>query len=114
MQDFLQSLYKRTSIFAIVIGAILALIGAASEFSISTASLKIPDIGGRVILIVLGVILIGFGLYFELREHSSSQKNKPSTESEVVDKSLQIIDFKYQDSPTNHDWKIFWAWFILA
>lgn len=111
MQDFIKEIPKRTSVFAIVVGAILIVIGAASEFTVSTVSLKIPDLIGRGIVVVIGLVLLGFGIYLELRGPSNTKKEqvkpKDSEENQKGNKLLQRINFKYRDSPANHGWKIF-------
>ncbi len=118
MQDFLQGILKRTSLFVIITGAILVLIGAATEIAFGTFSIRIPDIGGRAVAVVVGAVLIAFGLFVEWQEYSQAKQKESglayasirtssrsiTTKSESI--PLQMIDFNYQDAPLNHGWKI--------
>jgi hypothetical protein len=89
MQALIEALLKRTSIFIVIIGVILLLIGVAGEVVISTFSLKIPDIVGRVIVGIIGITLIGFGAYVEWKEHVQS-KEVSSDEKKTSDKQKTV------------------------
>lgn len=68
MADFLKEVIKRTSVFVIVAGATLLVIGASGNITIGTFALKFSDYLGRAILSGVGVLLIVFGVYHESAE----------------------------------------------
>lgn len=82
MKEFIQALLKRTPVFIIIIGVILLLIGAASEVTIGTFSLKIPDIGGRILVVSISLALIAFGIYLEFRERTQP-KDQPLPQNQT-------------------------------
>jgi len=114
MKEFFQELSKRPFVFIILMGVILLLIGAAGEINIGTFSFKIPDVIGRVIVAIIGLILIGFGAYLvaqsELRGYTQPESQSlpptqtmPSTE-ERIDESLlasTLQDLRDRSLPPN-------------
>jgi len=121
MKEFFEGVFKRTSVFIVVAGAILILIGATSGITVGAFAIKIPDLAWRVFVAAVGTILTGVGLFFEWREYleikreddskkviskEGTEKKLPAPEFEQVSVSLQTIDFNYGSSPLNHGWKL--------
>lgn len=121
MKEFFEGVFKRTSVFIVVAGAILILIGATSGITFGAFAIKIADLAWRVFVAAIGTILTGAGLFFEWREYlegkredtgkkviskETSEKKLPAPESEQTSVPLQTIDFNYGGSPLNHGWKL--------
>ena len=62
--DAIKAILSKNSITALVIGTILVILGAASDFTVGTFTYTTPDTFGRIVFVILGAVFIGFGLFF--------------------------------------------------
>ncbi|MBI5296600.1 MAG: hypothetical protein HY869_14070 [Chloroflexi bacterium] len=95
--DAFKAILSKNSIAALVIGAILIILGAASDFTVGAFTYKTPDVFGRVALLLLGITFIGFGFFFTYLEYKTNNQvvNKESN-SASEPKSQTIV--KYRDT----------------
>jgi len=95
--DAIKAILSKNSIATLVIGAILIILGAVSDFTIGALTYKTPDIFGRAVLLILGITFIGFGFFFTYLEYKASNQafNKESNSTSET-KSQTII--KYRDT----------------
>ncbi len=77
MSDTVKEILKRTSIFLIILGALLLVIGASGNISVSGFNLLLPDLASRLIVGIFGGILLIFGSFIAWRE----TYQKPSGET---------------------------------
>jgi len=70
-KDFVERLFERT-VFVFLSGIILLLLGATGGIVVGTFSLQIPDSFWRIGLSIVGILLIGFGIFLQLREPSTN------------------------------------------
>jgi 8-oxo-dGTP pyrophosphatase MutT (NUDIX family) len=88
MSDTVKEILKRTSIFLIIFGALLLIIGAAGNISVSSFTLLIPDLIPRLIVGIFGGILLILGSFIAWRE--TSQKSGGETEKSSLVESEKI------------------------
>jgi hypothetical protein len=77
----LKKLLERTAIALTLIGVMLLLISAAGGLTVGAFSLPLTDIFWRVIVITVGIILIGFGIVFVLRETQKAKQKDTGIET---------------------------------
>jgi len=94
--DLIKSILSKNSITALVIGAILVILGAASDFTIGTFTYGTPDTFGRIVFVLLGIIFIGFGFYFTYIEYKTSSLTSKRENSAVSEDQIEA-DVKYRD-----------------
>ncbi|KPA15645.1 membrane protein [Candidatus Magnetomorum sp. HK-1] len=89
LNQLLQSFIKHQNLFFIVLGVILCIIGASGDMSFANFSLKLPDITGRLITVIVSLLLISFGLISEWR--LKSEKADEISQNENMTKGFDII-----------------------
>jgi hypothetical protein len=67
MSDIVKALMKRSSVFIIIIGVILLLVGASSEIAFGTFALRLSDKVTQWVMISISIVLILFGIYWEIK-----------------------------------------------
>jgi dolichyl-phosphate-mannose--protein O-mannosyl transferase len=95
--ELLKAIFGKNSLVTLVIGAILFILGAASNFTIGTFTYPTPDILGRIGLMLLGVVLIGFGLYFTYLEYKTSNVTVKGESPQTVNTQTETV-VKYRDT----------------
>lgn len=76
MSDIVQALIKRSSIFIIITGVILLIIGAAGDINIGSFSLRISNQTTQWVIIATSLLLIFTGIYFEAKGGSFSKETE--------------------------------------
>ncbi len=96
MKEILQEVVKRTSASLIILGIILLILGASGGFTVSNFSLQILEVLPRVTIILVGIILVGFGIFLIWRDIrlSDTLKNgdetNPSIKNDIGVESISI------------------------
>jgi hypothetical protein len=90
MQNFLETIAKRSSVFIIFVGCLVLILGTANGISINSISLTFPDATGRWVTIITGIVLIAFGLY--LVTHEKPDRTNPI---EATPSLKRLISTKY-------------------
>jgi hypothetical protein len=70
MLDAMKEILKRTSIFLIVLGAVLLVTGASGNIAVGSFSLVLPDLAARLIVGASGFVLLVFGGFYVWKEAS--------------------------------------------
>jgi dolichyl-phosphate-mannose--protein O-mannosyl transferase len=97
--DAIKAILSKNSIAALVIGTILVILGAASDFTIGTFTYNTPDIFGRIIFVLLGASFIGFGFFFTYLEYKTSNPTiQKGNSSRSIDESQSGATIKYRDT----------------
>jgi len=99
MQELFQEISKRASVFVIITGAVILLIGAADGIVVNTFSLKFPDVAGRLLVIIAGIVLIGFGFYLELQERGKARNITTEQAANGLQSGLPANAQLYFDKP---------------
>jgi hypothetical protein len=73
-KEFFEKLLEGT-IFIFLSGVVLLLLGATSGINIGTFQISITDTLGRAGISIVGIILIGVGMIFQVKEYSKAAKN---------------------------------------
>jgi hypothetical protein len=82
MKKFFEALLKRRSLFIILIGALLLVVGIAQEIKIYTWSLQITDTIGKWVILIAGILIIPFGAFLAYKEFITENNAKqPSSET---------------------------------
>ncbi len=92
MNEFMKGITKRSSIIILMVGAVLLVIGASSGIIFGNLALALPDIIGRVSLIVMGTVLIVIGIVLEVKSQPNQQFGMYKTSSKAYfQKEPQLI-----------------------
>ncbi len=81
MDKILLAVLKRSSVYLILIGVVLLLLGATGGVIVGTFSLKIASLIAQWIIFFLGLILIGMGVISEANGGLFSGNSKPKQNS---------------------------------
>jgi len=76
MSGVLQKIIERTWAFLLVVGLAVLLIGASGGIQSQSVSIVIPEIGWRVLVSLVGIILFFVGLLQVLQESKLTQKTE--------------------------------------
>ena len=76
MSGVLQKIIERTWVFLLVVGLAVLLIGASGGIQSQSVSIVIPEIGWRVLVSLVGIILFFVGLLQVLQESKLTQKTE--------------------------------------
>lgn len=74
MSAFLQKIVDKTWVFLLIVGLAVLLLGASGGFHSSSISIAIPEIGWRVFISFVGLVLFLVGLYQVLQENKLTQR----------------------------------------
>jgi hypothetical protein len=77
-KEFFEKLLEGT-IFIFLSGIILLLLGATGGVTVGTFQLSITDVVGRIGISLVGIILIGIGIFFQVKEYSKAVKTAKSS-----------------------------------
>lgn len=67
MSDIVQAILKRSSIFFIVIGVLLLIIGATGDINVGSFSLRFSNQITQWVIVVTSLVLVIIGIYFEIK-----------------------------------------------
>lgn len=67
MSDIVQAIIKRSSIFIIITGVLLLIIGAAGDINFGSFSLRLSNQIIQWVIIVVSLVLVFIGIYFEVK-----------------------------------------------
>lgn len=81
---FLEKLLDRIDITLVLVGCMRALMSAVAGFTVGTYSLQLADPFKGAIAIVVGIILIGIGIFISLREIRKAKSRKDDTKSHPI------------------------------
>ena len=91
MSDIVQ-LLKRTSVFVIVIGVIVLLIGASGNIQFGSFAFKLPDELTRWIIVGVGLALIVFGIFLEWQDNTGKKSVvSQASSTQKFDKQSSIV-----------------------
>lgn len=89
MSEIIQALLKRSSVFVIALGVILLIVGASGGIAIGSLSLEIVNQVAQWVIIIISIVLILIGLFWETKSGLFSEngkldnKNSPSSTAKV-------------------------------
>jgi hypothetical protein len=72
MSDIVQAIIKRSSVFIIITGVILLIVGAAGDITFGSFVLRLSNQITQWVIIVVGGILVFVGIYFEAKGNNLS------------------------------------------
>lgn len=85
MKDALQELFKQSPVFVIIAGAILLIIGASESLALGNFSLQISSAIWKTTIGIIGLVFLGFGIYFVWKESGQSKSPKVVATSSLLE-----------------------------
>jgi len=80
MTEFIKKLTSNTPVFMIVIGVLVFIMSISGPITIGSFVLQIGDPVGRTILSIIGIVLLGTGLLFLIRDELTSKTRRGKDE----------------------------------
>ncbi len=84
MTETLTEILKRTSVFLLVLGAILLVIGASGDITLGSNSLALPDTVARIVVGVFGAFLLFLGIYSTWQETFQQPRRIDVSEFDLI------------------------------
>lgn len=97
MSDTVKEILKRTSIFLIILGALLLVIGASGNISVSSFNFLLPDLVSRLIVGIFGSVLLIFGSFIAWRETYQKTSGETGKFSLVASGDTTKQSFRLQE-----------------
>lgn len=72
MLDVVKEIFKRSSVFLILLGTVLLIFGASGGINISSFSAQVSNQITQLIIILIGIILIIVGVFYEIKNNNSA------------------------------------------
>jgi len=103
-KSIIEKLLSNTTLALILGGAFLFLVAASGGFP--GLEIQVDELGWRIALAVLGVILVGIGLLVWWREKEMLRASEGTSTPKRPGQLLEKIEFDYSDHPAEHGWRV--------